>query len=126
MYSKSLDNLSQISAVTPKISKEFLKLSSIDNTHIKNNTEFDRINKIFSAAGISNSDYANTLNEKCNKYLSSKGHDVVTFPKCIYSFRNQMVHRFRLVIGDEDVVSEINDIFEMLLLELLINYKSKM
>ena len=34
-----------------------------------------------------------------------------------------MVHRFRLVIGDEDVVSEINDIFEMLLLELLINYK---
>lgn len=125
---ETIINESLVKSLTSLIEKAKAGIVSVRDfdTYIKNNTEFDRINKVFSAAGINNSDYANILNEKCNKYLSSKGHDVVTFPKCIYSFRNQMVHRFRLVIGDEDVVSEINDIFEMLLLELLINYKSKM
>lgn len=89
---------------------------------IKANTELSRIKKMIELSQLKISDYEN-LHKECDNYLVNKGHDTVAFPESLYHFRNLIVHRFRWIISDEETVNKINDLMEIFLFDVIINYK---
>ena len=92
------------------------------DTSIKANTELSRINKMIKLSKL-NIDNYKPLHYECNNYLIKKGHDSVSFPDSLYHFRNMMVHRFRSILDEEMIINKINDLIEIFLFDILINYK---
>ena len=92
-------------------------------SYLKNNTEYDRLKFACENSSLKKADcnFKTLLHNECDSYLISKGHDSVEFPKSLYNFRNQMIHRFRIVVQDEDIVDQINDLFELVILEMLLS-----
>lgn len=84
-------------------------------------TEKDRIALLFDKINISN--LKECLDQACNNFLSNKGRDNLSFPDSLYAFRNFIVHDYRNMLEDTLIISEINDIFEMIVCELSIKYR---
>lgn len=87
--------------------------------HIKK--EIDRWNAIERMSGHEDRDYTK-LDDKCNEFLRRKENPYV-HPKSIYMVRNQFIHRFRIATQNYDDIREINQLFELYLIDLLCAYK---
>lgn len=71
------------------------------------------------------SDY-NDLHCKCVSFLEKRGRKgAIEFPESIYAIRNFIVHDFRFIIDDIKLeeIDDINFLFEILVLDLIIKYK---
>jgi hypothetical protein len=84
-------------------------------------TEKDRINLLFEKINISN--LKESLDQACDDFLTSKGREHSNFPDTLYSFRNFVVHDYRNMLEDNQIITDINEIFEMIVSELSMNYK---
>lgn len=91
------------------------------DTLVKVNTELQRIKKMIEISHISEEKYRD-IHSICDKYLQNKGHESVGFPESLYHFRNMLVHRFRWVLKDELTIKDVNDLLEILMFDILINY----
>lgn len=89
---------------------------------LKEMTESKRLAKIVENAKLE-SDIIEKLDEKCNLYLESDEDCLLKHPESIYQIRNHIVHRFRIVSGDEDGLIDICNHMELYLYDLLIQYK---
>lgn len=88
---------------------------------IKTKTELSRIEKMMELSKISPDKYSE-LNDSCNTYLKSKGQIEFKFPESLYKFRNMVIHRFRSVINDDKEFEIVNNLMELFLFDVLINY----
>lgn len=88
---------------------------------LKGQTEYARWEAIEKRAGMQNADYGE-LDKKCNAFLGRTAN-VLPHPNSVYQVRNHITHRFRKVITKANEISEICDLFELYLLDLLVNYK---
>lgn len=87
-------------------------------------SEKDRILILIEKCGIHIEDY-NSLHEKCVAFLIKNGRENVSFPESLYSVRNFIVHDYRFIVEETEHVEidEINALFEMFVMELIIKYK---
>ena len=69
------------------------------------------------------SDKYSDLHNLCNTFLQNKGRDPIDFPQSLYAFRNFIVHDFRYMTEDKNIVSDVNYLFEQYILYLLLGYK---
>lgn len=88
---------------------------------LKGQTEYARWEVIEKRAGMQNADYGD-LDAKCNAFLG-RTNNLLPHPNSVYQVRNHITHRFRKVIAKANEINEICDLFELYLLDLLINYK---
>lgn len=89
---------------------------------LKEMTESKRLAKIVENAKLK-SDIIEQLDKKCNLYLESDEDCLLKHPESIYQIRNHIVHRFRIVSGNEDGLIDICNHMELYLYDLLIQYK---
>lgn len=104
--------------------KDIIKLRQSFNQLIK---EDGRINKVFNnGCHLNLNDYSELL-AKCNELLSNLGYDQETrVQEAIYMIRNIMVHNFRIVnITYESLMNQINDELEMLVIDMVIGFRSE-
>lgn len=85
-------------------------------------SEKDRINIMIRWCKISHDDYIE-LHDSCAFFLTSKGREEEDFPESLYAFRNFIVHDFRNMTEDNSTIIEINYLFELFVLDLIISYK---
>ena len=105
-----------------RIDKGTASIRQIDSA-LKNNTESDRFKQIVKNSGVDLTQYK-VLKDKCKDFLPKFEESAMyELPECIYQTRNRIVHRFRLVTGDEVKVKVINEHLQMFLFDLMINYK---
>ena len=88
---------------------------------LKKQTEIERWKKIEGDSAILPNDYED-LKNLCNIYLrrTEKPFD---HPNSIYKVRNHITHRFRFAAQNQNDIKEINNLFELYLYDLMINYK---
>ncbi|KAA6319525.1 hypothetical protein EZS27_030590 [termite gut metagenome] len=65
------------------------------------------------------------LHERCDNFLVSKGRPSFTFPESLYAFRNFIVHDFRHIADDMEIIKNVNYQLELLILDLLTTYSHK-
>lgn len=58
-------------------------------------------------------------------FLVKKGRENVNFPESLYSVRNFIVHDYRFIVEETELaeINDINALFEMFVLDLIIKYK---
>lgn len=87
-------------------------------------SEKDRILILIEKCELHSEDY-NSLHEKCVAFLVKKGRENVNFPESLYSVRNFIVHDYRFIVEETELaeINDINALFEMFVLDLIIKYK---
>ena len=66
----------------------------------------------------------NEFTQECNNLFAEMGVDTKdNLPDKIYDFRNLITHRLRSLATKSTVLEKITEIFEMIIIDLLINYK---
>ena len=84
--------------------------------------EKDRIILLSNWCNVASDKYSD-LHNLCNTFLQNKGRDPIDFPQSLYAFRNFIVHDFRYMTEDKNIVSDVNYLFEQYILYLLLGYK---
>lgn len=89
-------------------------------------SEKDRILMLIEKCKLNIEDY-NSLHEKCVAFLMKRGREYVNFPESLYSVRNFIVHDYRFIVEETELeeINDINALFEMFVLELIIKYKKQ-
>lgn len=101
-----------------------LSLRSI-NSIFNQQSEFTRISEILRVCHLDFNEYT-ILNTLCKDFLEKKGYNINNikeFPDSIYQFRNSLVHRLRWFIEDDQEINSVNQNFELLIFDILNNYK---
>lgn len=90
---------------------------------LKIKKEINRWTTIEQRAQIKGTEHTE-LDEKCRQFLGCPGANL-KHPQSIYSVRNHIIHRFRVVINQDGLLKEINSLFELYLIDVLCRYTEK-
>lgn len=116
--------IDSLEKIIEQVKEKAIYVRSIREQVSKFESEKDRIN-IIVKKNCMGSDY-NDLHCKCVSFLEKRGRKgAIEFPESIYAIRNYIVHDFRFIIDDIKLeeIDDINFLFEILVLDLIIKYK---
>jgi len=96
------------------------------DTKLQNTTEASRFADICEWSGINKASYSN-LKDECNNLLKKDDGKKKNYqiPECVYQTRNEILHRYRMVVKKETQIASINEKLFPFILDIMKNFQTK-